>query len=106
MPPGPLPSTISLTGGHRTQDTILSVQAKVYDKISASKYALLDLLLVLQPKYLCLPITNALFMPKWAWFKQNVGMVIVSFPDPTSREEKGLVNFGRILGSRSMAHAD
>ena len=31
---------------------------------------------------------------------------IVLFPDPTSREEKGLVNFGRILGSCSMACAD
>ena len=31
---------------------------------------------------------------------------VVSFPDPTSREEKGLVNLGRILGSRSMARAD
>ena len=31
---------------------------------------------------------------------------VVSFPDPTSREEKGLVNLGRILGVRSTARAD
>ena len=31
---------------------------------------------------------------------------LVSFPDPTSREEKGLVYLGRILGSRSTARAD
>ena len=32
--------------------------------------------------------------------------ILVSFPDPTSCEEKGLVNLGRILGSRFMARAD
>ena len=31
---------------------------------------------------------------------------VVSFPDPTSREEKGLVYLGRILGSHSMVRAD
>ena len=31
---------------------------------------------------------------------------VVSFPDPTSREKKGLVYLGRILGSRSTARAD
>ena len=39
-------------------------------------------------------------------FKDHVGYPIVSFPDPTSREEKGLVYLGRILGSRSTARAD
>ena len=32
--------------------------------------------------------------------------ILVSFPDPTSREEKGMVNLDRILGSLSMASAD
>ena len=27
--------------------------------------------------------------------------MLVSFPDPTSKEEMGLVNFGRILGLRA-----
>ena len=31
---------------------------------------------------------------------------LVSFPDPTSCEEKGLANSGRILSSRSMVRAD
>ena len=34
------------------------------------------------------------------------GNQVVSFPDPTSCEEKGLVNFGRIFDSRSMARTN
>ena len=30
-------------------------------------------------------------------------MQLVSFPDPTLKERKSLVNFGQIFGSRSMA---
>ena len=42
------------------------------------------------------------------YIKVTVCKGIVSFPDPnpTSREEKGLVYLGRILGSRSTARAD
>ena len=36
-------------------------------------------------------------------YKPLLVQVVVSIPDPTSCEEKGLVNLGRIPGSRSMA---
>ena len=54
----------------------------------------------------------AVFTGDWTeWWQYNILKVhsiwlLVSFPDPTSHEEKGLVNLGRILGSCSMARAD
>ena len=38
-------------------------------------YALVDLLLVLHPRSLCLHVQTASMVHNWAWFGQNVGVV-------------------------------